>query len=187
MGPGRKTRGGAWLLLGLMLLGWLAGCAGRTKPEWVLKGRGAFPEEDRHAFYGVGSIQGIANRSLALSAADNRARAEIAKILETYTAALMRDYTSATTAGSPQGSSLEQHLEHTIKTVTTKTVSGVEVIDRWVDADGTIYSLARLRLDAVKAHLEQAPELQADVRAYIQQHAEQAFEKLLEEERRQRR
>ena len=61
-------------------------------PEWVLKGSGAFGGESGRVFYGVGSVSGIKNHALARTTADNRARAEIAKIFETYSASLMKDY-----------------------------------------------------------------------------------------------
>ena len=42
--------------------------------------------KDDKAFYGVGSVNGIhQNESLAWDAAENRARAEIAKNFQTYT------------------------------------------------------------------------------------------------------
>ncbi len=187
MTPGRYVKSVLWMVLGVGVLSVLAGCVSTARPSWILKGGGAFPEQEKQVFYGVGSIQGVDNRSLARTAADNRARAEIAKILGTYTAALMRDYASATTANDIQRSTQEQHIENTLKTVTIKTVSGVEVIDRWIDEDGTIYSLARLHLAAFKTNVEGLQELHQDVRDYIRQHADQAFDTLSKEERQQAR
>src|SRR5688572_32955155 len=63
-------------------------------PEWVNKGSGAFGGEKK-VMYGVGSASGIRNHSLARTTADNRARAEISKVFETYSASLMKDYMSS--------------------------------------------------------------------------------------------
>ena len=60
-------------------------------PEWVNKGSGAFGGEGKKVFYGVGSASGIRNSSLACSTADQRARAEISRVFETYSASLMKD------------------------------------------------------------------------------------------------
>jgi hypothetical protein len=58
-------------------------------PEWVNKGSGAFGGEKR-VFYGVGSASGIRNHALARTTADNRARAEISKTFQVYSASTSR-------------------------------------------------------------------------------------------------
>ena len=60
-------------------------------PEWVLSGSGAFGGDSK-VFSGVGSVNGIKNESLARTTAANRARNEIAKIFNVYSASLMKDY-----------------------------------------------------------------------------------------------
>ncbi|MBI5198012.1 MAG: hypothetical protein HZA19_05320, partial [Nitrospirae bacterium] len=96
----------------------VSGCGGpkgfsAKPPEWVLKGSGAFRDAGDKVFYGVGSVSGIRNRPLAVTAAEDRARAEVAKIFETYSASLMRDYAASTTAGDFTRSSEEQSVEQT--------------------------------------------------------------------------
>lgn len=169
----------------------LVGCAGRNakneEPEWVRKGNGAFLDKDQKAFYGVGAVMGVMNKPLAKTTADNRARAEIAKVFETYSASLMRDYAASTTAGDFKKTSEEQTVEQTIKTFSANTLSGVIIIDHWTDpSDGTLYSLARLDVDRFKDNIQQAKELNAAVRDYVRANAEKAFNQLeKEEEKRQ--
>ncbi|WDT70065.1 MAG: LPP20 family lipoprotein [Candidatus Manganitrophus sp.] len=151
----------------------LASCAGHKakheEPDWVQKGNGAFLDNDQKAFYGVGAVTGVQNKPLAKTAADNRARAEVAKVFETYSASLMRDYAASTTAGDFKKTSEEQNIEQTIKTFSATTLSGVIIIDHWTDpADGTLYSLARLDLDKFKDNIQQARELNAAVRDYVE-------------------
>jgi hypothetical protein len=86
----------------------LVACGG--PPTWVKEGSGAFHKEDAKAFYAVGSVVGVANEPLAWDAAENRARAELAKNFETYTAYLMRDYAASTNAGDFTKSTEEQNL-----------------------------------------------------------------------------
>jgi hypothetical protein len=50
-------------------------------PPWVTKGSGAFDVAGSKVFYGVGVASGIRNKALLRQTSDNRARAEIAKIL----------------------------------------------------------------------------------------------------------
>ncbi len=152
-------------------------------PEWVMKGSGAFGGEAGKVFYGVGVVSGIKNHALARSTADNRARAEIAKIFETYTASLMKDYMASTTAGDMSASSEEQHVEQAIKTFSAQTLSGVQIVDHWMHPqDGSIYALARLDLDAFKDSLDKMKELDSKVRDYVRKNAEKAHESLEAEE-----
>src|SRR5688572_13222560 len=60
------------------------------KPRWVTRGSVAVAG-DKRAFYGVGSASGIKEAALLRSTADNRARAELAKLLDTFSASLMKD------------------------------------------------------------------------------------------------
>lgn len=156
-------------------------------PEWVMKGSGAFGGEEGRVFYGVGSVSGIKNPALARTTADNRARAEVAKIFETYSASLMKDYMASTTAGDMSASSEEQHVENAIKTFSAATLSGVQIVDHWFHpVDGSVYALARLDLENFTDNLNKMKELNAQVRDYVRQNAERVHMDLeKEEEKRQ--
>src|SRR2546430_9087666 len=100
----------------------LAACGGSKQPEmsnqvlhangpdWVNRGSGAFGVDKGKVFYGVGIASGIRNASLRRSTADDRARSEIVKTLDTYVARLSKDYQASTTAGDMSQSSEEQHV-----------------------------------------------------------------------------
>jgi hypothetical protein len=164
----------------LLLLG-LAACGG--PPKWVEKGAGAFNAKDAKAFYGVGSVAGVRNEPLAWETAENRARADIAKTFETYTGYLMRDYTASTTAGDFTRNTEEQNVERALKTVTTATLSGVRPVDRYKDKKtNTYYVLAKLSLEDMKNNMEQAKELNAQVRDFVRKNADRLFERLEKEE-----
>jgi hypothetical protein len=167
----------------------LLGCAAETKPvmgveapDWVKKGSGAFTGERGRAFYGVGSASGIRNYSLLRATAENRARAEIAKIFEVYVAALMKDYMASTTAGDFSATSEEQHVERAQKTFTKATLSGVQIVDAWEHPNGTYFALAVLDLEAFKDLNERAKELSARIRDYVRRNAEKMFDELEKEE-----
>ena len=170
--------GGA-LALGLVI--GLAACGGA--PKWVKQGSGAFNDKDTKSFYGVGSVAGVRNEPLAWDTAENRARAEIAKTFETYTGYLMRDYAASTTAGDFTRNTEEQNVERAIKTITTTTLSGVRPIERYKDEkSNTYYVLAKLNLEDMKNNLEQAKELNAEVRDFVRRNADKLFERLEKEE-----
>ncbi len=151
-------------------------------PEWVNKGSGAFGGEKR-VFYGVGAASGIKNHALARSTADNRARAEISKVFEVYSASLMKDYMASTTAGDMSASSEEQHVEQAVKTFSANTLNGVEIVDHWIHpTDGTIYALARLDIEGFMNQIDRAKELSAKVKEAVKRAAEKSFADLEREE-----
>jgi len=164
----------------LFMMG-LAACGG--PPTWVQKGSGAFNEKDSKAFYGVGAVSGVRNAPLAWETAENRGRAEIAKTFETYTGYLMRDYAASTTAGDFTRNTEEQNVERAQKTITTATLSGVRKIDQYMDPKtNTYYVLTKLSLEDMKNNLEQARELNSQVRDFVRKNADRLFERLEQEE-----
>lgn len=157
------------------------GSAAVEHPEWVTRGSGAFGGEKK-VLYGVASSTGIRNPTLARTTADNRARDEISKILEVYSASLMKDYQASTTAGDFNASSEEQHVESAVKTFTANHLSGIEIVDHWLHPDGTTYALARLDMEGFADALSQMQELNEQVREHVKRAAEKAFADLEAEE-----
>ena len=151
-------------------------------PDWVMKGSGAFGGE-RRVLHAVGAKSGIRNPALLRSAADNRARAEMQKIFQTYSASLMKDYAASTTAGDFSASSEEQHVEEAVKTFAAGTLNGVQIVDHWIHpVDGTMYSLARLDLEGFMNMIDTSKELNAKVKERVKRAAEKSFADLEREE-----
>jgi len=167
------------LSMGILLV---AGCGTTPKPSadpasmgpaWVMKGGGAFDVAKGKVFYGVGIASGIRNKALLRQTADNRARAEIAKTMETYVATLAKDYMASTTAGDMSKSSEEQHVETALKTFSKTTLHGATIVDRWMDpSDGSMYSLCELDLFSFKEALDNYKELDKKVQDYVRENAE---------------
>ena len=159
----------------------LVSCGGA--PNWVKEGSGVLNQDDNKSIYGVGAIVGVKNEPLAWEAAENRARAELAKTFQSYTAYLMQDYAASTTAGNFTKSTEEQNVERAVKTFTAITLNGVRPVDRYKDEDTTTYYvLTKLSVEDMKAVLQQAEELDAEVRAYVQKNADRVFKQLQQEE-----
>ena len=173
----------------------LAGCGGHKEvkqaaattnpiasnaPAWVNQGAAAFKDT---SFYGVGIASGIKDRALAVDTADNRARAKVAEVFNTYIAKLSKDYMASTTAGDMKSSSEEQNVTAALKSMTQMNLTGAAAIDHWVDpSDGSMFSLVKLDLTSVKATLDQARELDPKVRDYVKANADKAFADLSAEE-----
>jgi len=148
-------------------------------PRWVNRGSGAFDGKYGKAFYGVGIATGIQNPGLLRQTVGNRARGEVAKIFDTYIAAMMKDYQRSTTAGDFSASAEEQDIVSAQKTVTEVTLRGVEVRDFWRNpADGSLYALAVLDLANIDKGLDQAKGLNAKIRDHVRANARRAFNDL---------
>ncbi|MBI3358551.1 MAG: LPP20 family lipoprotein [Nitrospirae bacterium] len=187
-----RDRGNALLVSRIVLWAGFAlvvGCSSTPKrPDWIMKGAGAFPKEK--SFYGVGAVSGVKNIPLAYRAADNQARADIAKQFDIYTASLMKQYAASTAVGDMSKSSEEQNIEEATKTFTAISLSGIQIVDHHEESskDGipTIYSLAKLDLERVKENMEQAKELSAEVRDSVRKNADKSFDNLEKEEAKQK-
>jgi len=174
----------AMQLIGLMMVTLLLAACSST-PKWVEKGGGYMNEKNSKAFYGVGGVSGVQNEPLARESADNRARADLAKYMDTYTSYLMRDYAASTTAGDFTKSSEEQNIERALKTFVSTNLSGVAVVDRWEKEDKvgkTVYALAKMDLETFKDQVGRMKELNAQARDFVRKNAEQAFDRLQQEE-----
>lgn len=186
----KRIRMGTVLLATALLLG---GCSGKHQlvpgaPDWVNRGSGAFADADAKVFHGVGAVAGIASPSLAVQVADARARADIARQLETYVSAMVRDYQSSQSApaasGTPQPREAQQ-VEQALKTVTQVSVRGARVLEHWKEPEsGTLYALVKLDLKEFKSALEGLQEIDPELKSFVRARAEQSFEQLRLEERR---
>ncbi len=130
------------------------------EPGWVNRGSAAINADGKRVFYGVGSASGIKNPSLLRSTTDNRARAEIAKVIEVFSASLMKDYQSSSNGKETQ------EVEQAIKTAASASLRGVEIVDRYIANDGTMYALAALDLKKA-AELIQAAEMSGAAKSYV--------------------
>lgn len=164
-----------------LMVCFLVACGG--PPKWVKEGSGVLNKDDSKSIYGVGSVIGVKNEPLAWETAENRARAELAKTFRTYTAYLMQDYAASTAAGNFTKSTEEQNVERAVKTFSAVTLNGVRPIERYKDEKtSTYYVLTKLSFQEMKEALQQAQELDAEVREFVRKNADKAFKKLEQEE-----
>ncbi len=165
------------LVTGLLL----AGCGGA--PDWVQEGSGVMNKDDSKSIYGVGTVEQVPLESVAWEIAENRARAEVAKSFETYTAYLMRDYVATTSATEASGVSAEQDVQRAIKTFTAITLNGVRQIERYKDEDKNMYYvLAKLSFKDMQEALSEAKELDKEVKNFVKKNGERIFDRLEQEE-----
>ncbi len=162
----------------------IVACAGKNLeqkkegPDWIKRGTGAFLDKHQQAFYGIGAIKGIENRPLGRMAADNRARAEIAEGFERYSAVLMADYSLSSSATNFSQKGEVEQIEKSLRVLSLDTLSGIVIIDHWIDpSTGVFYTLARLDLKYFKDKIENAQDLNPNLRVFVREHADESFGK----------
>lgn len=160
----------------------------KNLPKWVTQKGAAFSGEKR-VFYGVGNATAMQNPSTRRRAAEGQARRDIAQTMQTYVAALQKQYMAETTAGDMSKQSVEQHVTDTMKQVTEATLVGAQIVEYWENPlRNEAYALARLDLeqflDVMKSYqsaVGQSKELDAKVREFVRQNAEKAHDELNQE------
>jgi hypothetical protein len=146
-------------------------------PDWVNKGTQAVNDKDGRLFHGVGSSPSLGDDALQRSTADDRARAEVARMLSTYIDAVTNDYSAA--AGTGANANADQSVSRQIKAVTKQNLAGSKIIGRWKDSrTNMVYSIAELDFKSVKTTLEGANGMNDDLRRYIGRNGENIFDKV---------
>ena len=183
-----RNRNYSWLpalWLGLVLL--LSACSTKTivesdlgvrgAPDWVNEGTQILNDRNGRLFHGVGQAPAMGDESLQISTSDNRARAEVARVLSSYMDVVSNDYTTAVNSGG-EGIN-EQSVTQQIQNFTKLNLSGAKIIAHWRDKKTqTIYSLAELDLKQTKKTLAATSDMNADLRRYIESHGDNVFDRL---------
>lgn len=168
----------------------LAGCSGKTMvesdlgrdgaPDWVNEGTQILNDKGGRYFHGVGQAPVMGDESLQISTADNRARAEVARIISTYIDVAHRDYGAA--SGSDGEVVSEQAISRQIESLSRTNISGAEIIGHWRDEkSGMIYSIAELDLKQVKKVVEASQKMNQGFSQYLKSRGDNIFDSHLEE------
>lgn len=173
--------------LGVVLLaaGALTACSSRTvvesnlgikgAPDWVNKGSQALNDQGGRLIHGIGSAPGMNDQALQRSVADDRARAEVARVLSSFMKVATQDYSAA--SGSGQDQQNEQSVSRQIQNITDQNVSGARIIAQWADPKtGTVWSLAELDMKQVKDMVANSKDMNAGFRDYFNAHADNLFD-----------
>jgi hypothetical protein len=150
-------------------------------PDWVNKGTQVLNDKDGRLFHGVGSAPALGDESLQRSTADDRARAEVARVFSTYMDVVSSDYAAASGTGAK--SDADQAISRQIKAVTRVNLSGAKIIGRWLDRkSNTVYSAAELDLKHVKDTVQGTKDMNEDLRRYIERNADNIFDRVAAKE-----
>jgi len=170
----------------------LTACAGQTKlesdlgikgaPDWVNKGTSYVNDKDGRLFHGVGSASTMGDLTLQRATADDRARAELARIFSSYLDVVSSDYQSAARSGDSKVS--EEAVSRQIKNLSHINLAGARIIARWQDKkSGIVYSIAELDMKQVKDTVKASQDMNADMRGYLENNADNIFDRVTREKK----
>ncbi len=141
-------------------------------PAWVNNGTNTVSNEGGQLIHGVGSAPTMGDMSLQKATADNRARAEVARIMSTFIDSTLADYSAS------NGEGFDMSVEKTIKSSTKAALSGAVIIGSWRDTNtGYIYSFAELNLSTLEASISNADKINPSFKKYTEQNLEANFER----------
>lgn len=172
-------------LLAFLALTMLAACSSRTvvksnlgiagAPDWVNQGSQALSSDNQRLIHGIGSAPAMNDLSLQTSTADDRARAEVARVLSSLMHVVSQDY--AASSGSGQDQQNEASISRQIENITNQNVSGAQIIAHWRDPKtGTVWSLAELDMKNVKQMVAGSQQMNAGFKEYFAAHADNLFD-----------
>lgn len=170
----------------------IAACSSPTKvesdlglkgaPDWVNEGTNILNEKDGRLFHGVGSSSPTGDMALQKSVADDRARAEVAKVLSSYLDVVSNDYMSSAKAGGTNVA--EEAVSRQIKALSKVNLTGARIIGSWRDPKtNIIYSIAELDMKQVKNTLAGTQEMNDDLKRYIESRADNIFDRIAKEKK----
>lgn len=151
-------------------------------PDWVNKGTNVLNSKDGRLFHGVGSASPMGDMALQKSVADDRARAEVARVLSSYLDVVSNDYMSSAKSGDTGVS--EEAVSRQIKSLSRVNLSGAKIIGSWRDTKtNVIYSIAELDMNHVKSTLAGVQDMNADLKRYIETSADNIFDRVAKEKK----
>ena len=175
------------LIISSLVLFFLAGCSGKTMvesdlrikgaPDWVNEGTQALNDKGGRLFHGVGSAPSMGDDSLQKATADDRARAELARILSSYLSVASNDYSAAASSGGETVN--EQAVSREIQNLSQINLTGAKIIGRWRDKrSGNIYSIAELDMKRMQQTLEKAEQMSPSLRDFLNRESDNIFDRL---------
>jgi hypothetical protein len=151
-------------------------------PDWVNKGSNILSTKDGRMFHGVGSATPMGDEALQKSTADERARAEVARVLSSYLDVVSNDYSASAKSGDTGVN--EEAVSRQIKNTTKVNMAGARIIGSWRDPKtNTIWSIAELDMQHVKSTMAGVNEMNADLKRYIETSADNIFDRIAKEKK----
>jgi hypothetical protein len=151
-------------------------------PDWVNKGTAYVNNKDGRLFMGVGSAAPMGDDALQRATADDRARAEVARIFSSYLDVVSNDYQASAKSGGESVN--EEAVSRQIKNLTKIDLAGAKIIAHWKDTKTkSLWSICELDIKAIKDNIAARHDMNENVQRYIQNNADNIFDRVSKEKK----
>jgi len=138
-------------------------------------------------FHGVGSASPMGDLALQKATADDRARAEVARVLSSFMDVVSNDFTASARSGETgdkiSGVS-EETVSRQIKNTTRINMAGARIIGSWRDPKtNNIWSIAELDMKHVKDTIAGVNDMNPELKRYIETSAENVFDRISQDKK----
>jgi hypothetical protein len=153
-------------------------------PDWVNEGSQAVSDKDGRLIQGVGSAPDLGDASLQKATADNRARAEIARVLSSYMDVALNDFLGSSSAGgsAETETTANASVQQQINSLSQVVLNGAKIIGNWKDErTGIIYSFAELDTKRIKDIVSANQAMSEDLKNYLLTQGDAVFDNFTKE------
>jgi hypothetical protein len=149
------------------------------EPAWVVSGSGIYESRDGKMFQGVGMANEYRSHSLLQAYSENRAKDDLKKVLEDFTAALKQGFVDSEKASGSDDSSDIYILELDLNVVRSATLDEAEVVELWLHPDGgKVYALVSVSLEKLMEIVKESKKLKKKFKTFVDDNAENIHEDL---------
>ena len=149
------------------------------EPVWVVSGSGIYESRDGKMFQGVGMANEYRSHSLLQAFSENRAKDDLKKVLEDFTAALTQGFMDSEKASGNDASSDIYILELDLDVVRSATLDEAEVVEQWLHpGGGKVYLLVSVSLEKFMEIVKGSKKLKKKFKTYVNDNAENLHEDL---------
>lgn len=146
-------------------------------PNWVNSGSIYTTVQGERLFYGVGIAPPVGDRELQRVMVESRARRAVGRLLSAWLNTLATDYIAAAKKDNRpvDGKVVSQQF----KSVGKAALPQAKLVARWKQREtGVLHGMFQLDMNTVKKIADSHQEIDASVRAYLQTHGDEAFDRL---------
>jgi len=147
------------------------------KPQWVVQGTQTSKSQLGRSFLGVGVAQTNGEFSRQASAANQRAKEELERMVERFIEVVSRDYLAS---GSAQPSGYrENEAALQVIEMTDIVIPNAKIMEHWVDHDDDkIFAIAEIDYPQVVSLLSSSSKVNPGFKSYLQSSGEQVFDRI---------
>jgi hypothetical protein len=157
-------------------------------PEWVNKGSNVLIAKERRLFHGVAATVPMGDLALQKAVADDRARAEVSRILISFLDAISSEYSASLKDGANVANKTvvnDQAVSRQLEDASRAILSYTRIIGSWRDpVSNNIWSIAELDMKQVKTAMAGLMSLDADLKKFTETKSEYIFDNIVRERNR---